>query len=331
MLALADPTVPARKPRLLVVDDQPANVQALYQALAADHQVFVATSGEQALALAPVKLPDLVLLDVVMPGIDGFEVCRRLKADEATADIPVIFVTARDAEADEARGLDAGAVDFITKPINPRIVRARVRTHLTLKRQSDLLRRLAYIDGLTGLGNRRGFDLRLAQEWQRGTRNGQPLALLLIDVDHFKRYNDRHGHQAGDDCLRQVAETLAEGLGRPGDLVARYGGEEFACILPETPLDGALVLAQRLLAMVRTLGLPHGDAPGETIVTVSIGAAAIMPADGTPAAELLAEADRQLYRAKALGRNRACAAPCPGFETPPDPAAEAPQGPAAAR
>jgi diguanylate cyclase (GGDEF)-like protein len=300
----AEPT--ARRSRLLVVDDEPANVQALYHALSDEHQVLVATSGEQALAVAREKAPDAVLLDVVMPGLDGFEVCRRLKADALTRDIPVLFVTSHDDLEAEANGLDCGAVDFITKPIHPRIVRARVRTHVTLKQQRDALRSLAYIDGLTGLCNRRGFDERLITEWQRAQRSGQWLALALIDVDHFKRYNDQHGHQAGDDCLRAIAAALVEAALRPADLVARYGGEEFAAILPETPPEGAQAVVERLEAQVRQLALPHGAAGAGPIVTISLGAAITRGRDGLSVAELLAIADRSLYRAKAAGRGRAC-------------------------
>jgi PleD family two-component response regulator len=207
--------------RLLVVDDQPDNVRALYHALNAEHQVLVATGGAQALAMAVDKQPALILLDVVMPDIDGLEVCRRLKADPRTADIPVIFVSAGTAEADETQGLDAGAVDYIGKPISPAIVRARVRTHLTLKRQSDQLRELAYVDGLSGVANRRSFDERLQQEWGRAAREDQPVSLILIDIDAFKAYNDHYGHQAGDDALRRVARQLQATLARPADLVAR--------------------------------------------------------------------------------------------------------------
>jgi diguanylate cyclase (GGDEF)-like protein len=297
------------RPRILVVDDQPANVQALYQVFAADHQVFMATGGEQALALAAARQPDVVLLDILMPGLDGLEVCARLKADEATRDIPVIFVTSyRDDEA-EARGLDAGAVDFITKPINPRVVRARVRTHLTLKRQSDLLRQWVYIDGLTGIRNRRYFDERLTEEWGRAMRQDAPLSLLLIDVDHFKRYNDRHGHAEGDECLRRVAEVLRDALKRPADQLARYGGEEFACLLPDTIVPGALQFADQLVARVRSLAIPHGDSPVSPWVTVSVGLCTrlpgLRPSHGATPATLLQEADAQLYRAKMDGRDRA--------------------------
>jgi len=254
------------RPRLLVVDDQPVNIQALYQTFAADHQVLMATTGEQAIDLCASKSPDLVLLDIEMPGMDGYEVCRRLKAEALTRDIPVIFVTAHRDEAAETRGLDAGAVDFISKPINPAIVRARVRTHLTLKTQSDLLRKWVYVDGLTGVHNRRYFDERLDTEWSRAHRVGTALSVVLMDVDFFKRFNDRYGHQAGDECLRRVAAAMKASLKRPSDLVARYGGEEFVCLLPDTPLAGALKVAEEVRAHVHALQIEHADS---TVVPVT--------------------------------------------------------------
>jgi diguanylate cyclase (GGDEF)-like protein len=296
-----------RLPRLLVVDDQPANIQAVYQAFSADHQVLMATSGEQALRVAASKQPDLILLDVVMPGMDGHEVCRRLKADEGTRDVPVIFVTAHNDEVAEAQGLALGAVDFISKPINPAIVRARVKTHLTLKAQSDLLRQWVYVDGLTGVRNRRCFDEQLTSEWGRAVRESKALSVILMDVDFFKRYNDHYGHQAGDACLRSVATFLRQAVKRPGDLVARYGGEEFACLLPGTPLEGALGFAQQLGAGVESLGLAHADSAVSEKVTVSLGVCATEGSEPGSAEALLRAADAQLYRAKALGRNRACA------------------------
>ena len=299
---------PGRRPRLLLVDDQPVNIQALYQAFAADHQVLMATGGEQALALCARQQPDLVLLDVVMPGMDGHEVCRRLKADPDTRDIPVIFVTAHNDEAAETLGLDLGAVDFISKPINPKIVRARVRTHLTLKAQADLLRQWVYIDGLTGVFNRRHFDERLAAESARAARNGAAMSVVLLDVDLFKRYNDRYGHQAGDDCLRRVAAALQATIRRPGDLAARYGGEEFVCLLPDTGLAGAMRVAQQLRAAVLALQIEHGDSSVAPVVTVSLGVCSQPEHGPVSAAALLGEADAQLYRAKSLGRNQACGA-----------------------
>ena len=307
-VAMASPTITpggaTPRPRLLIVDDQAVNVQALYHAFAADHQVFVATGGHQAAKMVRDKRPDLVLLDVVMPDLDGYEVCARLKADPETRDIPVIFVTSQGDEAAETRGLDVGAVDFITKPINPRIVRARVRTHLTLKQQSDQLRQVALIDGLTGLYNRRHLDEVLAKESRLAARSARPLSVLMLDVDHFKRFNDRYGHGAGDECLRQVGAALRATLNRPGDLVARYGGEEFACVMPETEPSGALAVAQMLEERVRQLQIPHADSTTAPVVTVSIGVATTDRSFTGDAAQLLTLADGALYRAKHAGRGR---------------------------
>jgi len=299
---------PDRPPCLLVVDDQPINIQALYRIFGPDHRVLMATSGAKALSICKDDPPDLVLLDVVMPEMDGHEVCARLKADEATRNIPVIFVTSHTDAEEETRGLELGAVDFIAKPVNPAVVRARVKTHLTLKAHSDLLRQMVFIDGLTGVANRRCFDERLGIEWRRAARSGLPLALLMLDVDHFKRFNDRYGHQTGDDCLRRVASVIKGCLLRPGDLVARYGGEEFACILPGTDFDGALAVAAGIEQRVRGLQIEHADSDVSDAVTISIGVCASLPdRDGDPAC-LLALADAQLYRAKHGGRGRACGA-----------------------
>lgn len=293
-------------PRLLVVDDEPINIQALYQTFGHDHQVLMATSGEQALAVAREKLPDLILLDVVMPGLSGHEVLTQLKSDEATRDIPVIFVTAYNDTASETQGLALGAVDFISKPINPPVVRARVHTHLTLKAHADFLRSMARIDGLTGLYNRRHFDERLDIEFRRAVRSRTPLALALIDVDDFKKYNDQYGHLQGDEVLRQVAATLKGALKRPGDLLARYGGEEFVCILPEVRLEAATGFAHTLVEAVHALRIANITARAAPVVTISLGMAVYEPGQPCSAAILLAAADAALYRAKNEGRAQAC-------------------------
>lgn len=291
-------------PVLLVVDDQRINLQVVNDIFKADHEVCVATSGAEALDFCQQRLPDLILLDVVMPGMDGHEVCRRLKADPLTRDIPVIFITARDNVNDELQGLGEGAVDFIGKPLVPEIVRARVRTHLTLKYQSEFLHSLAFIDGLTGIANRRNFDETLEAEWRRCMRASQPIALLMIDIDYFKHYNDHYGHQAGDECLRAVAAALRGGMARSHDLVARYGGEEFACILPNTPLDGALTKAEELRQAICELSLPHAYSSTAPHLTISIGVAVTVPDAASQADSLIASADAQLYLAKQNGRNR---------------------------
>jgi diguanylate cyclase (GGDEF)-like protein len=305
---LAD-IVPARRPRLLLVDDQPLNIQVMYRIFAADYQVFMATSGMQALQICREQAPDLVLLDIEMPEMDGFEVCARLKADAQTRDIRVMFVTAHNDAAQETRGLDAGAVDFIAKPINPSVIKARVRTHLLLKFQSEALHRLVFVDGLTSLYNRRYFDLQLEREWARSTRNGTPVSLILVDVDFFKRYNDHYGHQAGDDCLRTIAQLLQSSLKRKTDTVARYGGEEFVCLLPETGQRDAMDIATELERSIRRQAIPHEDSALADIVTVSLGVATGNGAgSGHDARALLTLADQQLYLAKNSGRGRACGA-----------------------
>ena len=294
------------KPKLLVVDDQAINIQVLYRCFAGDYQVFMATDGEQALKICSNNAPDLILLDVVMPGLDGFEVCKRLKADVTTSHIPVIFVTSHTDPAQETHGLNVGAVDFIAKPVNPDVVRARVKTHLTLKFQSDLLRKLVFLDGLTGVFNRRYFDQQLSTEWARATRNQSPLSLILLDVDFFKLFNDRYGHQAGDDALRTVSNALKTCLRRPADLVARYGGEEFACVLPETSYDDALQLAHELERRVRELALPHQSSSVAEVLTISVGLATRAGNTDGDVRDLVGLADNLLYKAQHSGRGRVC-------------------------
>lgn len=289
--------------KILVVDDMPTNIQALSQVLKDEYEINVATSGQKALDLCRAKLPDLVLLDVVMPGMDGYDVCRQLKADPVTGDIPVIFITARNEVEDEALGLEVGAIDFISKPFSPPIVQARVRNHICMKRQADLLRRLSFLDGLTGIANRRHFDDMLKKAWRRCERAGQNLSLLMMDVDHFKAFNDHYGHQGGDDCLKAVAGILCQQVGRPDDLVARFGGEEFVCLLPNTDLAGARDVGERILAAVRAARIPHAASPIAPHVTLSLGSATVIPAGQSDAGQLVGAADGFLYQAKAGGRD----------------------------
>lgn len=293
-------------PKLLLVDDQPVNIQTLYQIFADDHEVFMATSGEQALVLCRDKQPDLVLLDVIMPGMDGLETCQRLKEDDDTADIPVIFVTSQNSPEEETHGLEVGAVDFISKPVNPAVVRARVKTQLTLKAQTDALRMLASLDGLTGVPNRRIFDERLDAEWRACRRSGSPLSLLMVDVDHFKLYNDHYGHLDGDQCLKAVASALASSVERGRDMLARFGGEEFVCLLPDTDLEGAKHIAEKLRQAVEGLAIPHVESKTAATVTVSLGVATTAQCDALEPPDLLIVADEQLYLAKKSGRNRVC-------------------------
>lgn len=293
---------PGRRARVLVVDDQPANILTLHRMFEDEYEMFMATGGEQALAFCRATPPDLVLLDVIMPEPGGLTVCRTLAADPATRDIPVIFVTGVDDPDGEAACWDAGGVDFITKPFNARTVSHRVRAHLTLKRQADLLRRLAWLDGLTGIPNRRHFDDCLQAEWRRCARLGSPLALVSFDIDHFKGYNDTQGHLAGDDALREVAVAATGCVSRPGDLVARTGGEEFAALLSHIDMRGAEIIGENIRQAIFDLAIGH---PASDLgrITVSVGVTSVIPAPGGDPVQLLAAADRALYAAKAAGRN----------------------------
>lgn len=296
-----------RKPRLLIVDDQSLNIRILHGLFREQCDVFMATSGEQAIEICLREFPDLILLDVMMDGIDGHEVCRRLKADPLTQEIPIIFLTGKTGSSEELHCFELGAVDFISKPIQAPVVDARVRTHLALKLQSDFLRSMALLDGLTGVANRRKFDTDLAEGWRHCQRLARPLSLILFDVDYFKFYNDRYGHQAGDQCLQSVARTLQQILNRPHDLIARYGGEEFACLLPTTDLGGATHIAEKMLEAVRLLQIEHLASETGSVVTLSAGVASLIPGDRYSPADLVAAADKQLYEAKNAGRARVSA------------------------
>ncbi|MCM0082574.1 diguanylate cyclase [Geomonas sp. Red32] len=307
-----------KKQRVLIVDDTPANVEVLHRILRGDYALFFAGNGANAIKVAQRERPDLILLDVMMPDVDGYQVCAALKSDERTRDIPVIFITAMESVENEARGLDCGAIDYLTKPISPPIVKARVRNHLESKRKSDVLealtaelreknRQLAVLareDGLTGVANRRCFNTVLEAEINRAIRTGQCLSLIMCDVDHFKRYNDHFGHPAGDRCLAIIGELLRTTFRRAGDLPARYGGEEFAVILPDTSPGQAFHLAEKFREELIRRAIPHAESEVSGVVTTSIGVAGGVPAREQDAQWLVTEADRALYLAKERGRNR---------------------------
>ncbi|MBC2695897.1 MAG: response regulator [Desulfobacteraceae bacterium] len=291
--------------RILIVDDERYNIKVLTDFLRKDHKIMVAKTGEQALKAAQgPNPPDLILLDIMMPGIDGYEVCKRLKADSRTMHIPVIFVTAMDASDDEAKGFELGAVDYITKPFKPVIVKARIRTHIQLKLKTDLLDRMASIDSLTKIPNRRTFDVTLEKEMRRAARNGSVLSLILMDIDFFKKYNDRYGHVAGDACLRRVAKAVEGVLKRASDCAARYGGEEFAMILPGTNMESAVHIAEEVRRAVAALNIQHADSDVAEHVSISLGVATVSADQTMSPLELIEAADASLYKAKQNGRNR---------------------------
>jgi diguanylate cyclase (GGDEF)-like protein len=290
--------------KVLVADDDTVSRQVLGELLKPEYSVLLAKSGAQALERATRHVPDLILLDVVMPDMNGYEVLRRLRADPRTEHISVIFISGLDRPEDEAVGLKMGAADYITKPFNAAVVLARVAVHLEVLRQRRMLERLANIDGLTELANRRRFDEMFQSEWQRARRSGQFLSLALLDIDCFKQYNDQYGHSAGDRALRAVARTAAMCMRRPGDLAARYGGEELALLMPDTTAAHARQVVGWMCQAIAQLNLVHEASTAAGVLTASVGGATLDPAGTESPLELLEAADEHLYRAKAGGRNR---------------------------
>jgi diguanylate cyclase (GGDEF)-like protein len=293
-----------RRQRILIVEDVKLNAQILVNALKDTYDLRVAHNGVEALAMVREEMPDLILLDIIMPEMDGYEVCARLQSDPNTRDIPILFLTALEGDQNEAYGIELGAMDYIRKPFNVPIVKAKIRNHLELKRYKDILKRDSRIDGLTRIPNRRRFDEAYVEERDRARRTKTPLAVLMIDLDRFKLYNDAYGHLQGDDVLRLVAQTLYHALHRPGDLVARWGGEEFVVLLPQTDLEGAVIVAERLRKAVWELEIPHESSPVAKVLTVSIGVAASKAGQPWSYDMLLQWADEAVYRAKAEGRNK---------------------------
>jgi diguanylate cyclase (GGDEF)-like protein len=300
---------------VLVVDDDTVNVMVLKKGLSLYYHVLVANGGKEALTIAEREEPDLILLDIDMPGMSGFDVCRQLKSKHETENIPVVFITGRGQVEDEVRGLESGAVDYITRPFEWAIVRSRIKTHIELKRKTDILERFVNIDGLTSIANRRRFDDFLSHEWNRAARNGKELSLIMMDVDYFKEYNDHYGHVAGDDCLIAIAHCLQRIMKRSVDLAARYGGEEFVAVLPDTSLEGALSVANGIRESVESLGIPHAYSNAATRLTISLGVATMKVDMQHSAINLITAADHCLYQAKKNGRNCVEYRPCQSIAT----------------
>ncbi|MET3107207.1 diguanylate cyclase (GGDEF)-like protein [Oxalobacteraceae bacterium GrIS 2.11] len=261
--------VPARS--ILIVDELSPKVQLLQQIFAVEYQVFTADTIETALNILGANLLDLMLLDIDNQYLDGYELCRQLKANKSTAHVPVIFVTSFLDEEMELRGLAVGAVDFVTKPFDIRVIQARVKTHITLKLQTDLLQKMAFIDTMTGLYNRHFFDDRIESEFHRSRRTGSFLSLLLIDIDEFKSYTEHYGHLAGDECLRRIADCVRKCCKRPADFVARYSGSELICLLPDTSVNNAFPFAQNVEKQVREMAILHAHSAVADVATVSLG------------------------------------------------------------
>ncbi|HYW91094.1 MAG TPA: diguanylate cyclase [Gammaproteobacteria bacterium] len=299
--------------RVLIADDSRTSLAVLDKHIRAmGHGVMVARDGDEALRLYRDERPDLVLMDVIMPGQSGLEVARAMRQALPHEWIPIIFLSGRVEDRDVAEGIEAGGDDYLTKPVNPLVLRAKIlamqRIAAMRRELAEANRRLARLsteDPLTGLANRRGFDGFLQRQWKSAARHGdRPLCLLMIDVDDFKAYNDRYGHQRGDECLQRIGRVIQDELKRGSDLAARYGGEEFVVVIPETPLRGGLAVAARIMRSLRREEMPHaGTRVRGDRVTVSIGAAAACPGPKVSPSDLLQAADLALYEAKEAGRD----------------------------
>lgn len=314
-----------RTPLLLVVDDNPENIQFLGNLLMNEqYEIGIAQSGSEALGFIEERIPDLILLDIMMPNIGGYEVCKTLKASALTKMIPVIFISAKVESEDIIKGLEMGAADYVKKPFNAMELKLRVKMHLELKlnrekleeeitKRSSLqqqlekvnneLQQLSNLDGLTKIANRRRFDICIKQEGERAIRENVSLSLIMCDVDYFKIYNDTLGHQMGDTCLQEIAKVISAACQRPGDLAARYGGEEFAIILPNTTFEGATTIANSIHKSLALLKIEHQASPVDPFVTISMGIATIDIGGKTSIETLILNADKALYRAKKRGRN----------------------------
>ncbi len=290
--------------KILVVDDSPLNTRIIETALNEDYDVLISHSGKEALEICNSNdPPDLILLDIVMPEIDGYEIFRRLNQGPKTKDIPVIFLTSLTDTKDVEFGLTLGAIDYVTKPFIVPIIKAKIKNHLALKYYQDMLKINTDIDQLTQIANRRCFDRTITVEIKKAKNSGTILSVLLLDIDHFKLYNDTYGHLEGDSCLKKVAAALTAMLKRPCDLAARWGGEEFVCLLPNTDSKGALKVAESLRAAIQNLRIPHVSSPVTDVITISVGVVSSNPLDDNTYNNLLEDADKALYCAKESGRN----------------------------
>lgn len=301
-----------RKSSILIVDDDKNNLFVLNSILEKNYTIFTAKSGQNGLKIAASLKPDLILLDIIMPDMSGFDVLRRLKEMDELMDIPVIFITGLASVEDEARGFRLGAADYITKPFHNTIVEVRVNSQINQVRHRRVIEMNALLDSLTSIPNRRSYDKQINILWSAAILNAQPLALIRADVDNLKGYNDSLGHMQGDSALQSLANALADTLPRPTDFVARVGGDDFAVLLPNTDTEAALEIAENLLACVRGLGIPHPDAKGAGVFTISMGVTAMTPTENDSMQEFVERADKALMNAKEEGCDRVVqAAPAP--------------------
>jgi len=295
-----------KKNSLLIVDDEHTNLKVLAHILGDEYTIYTAANGASAIEKAKEYMPDLILLDILMPEMNGYEALSIIKKTDEIKKTPIIFITGLDSDEDQEKGLSLEASDYITKPLNAKIVKLRVRNQIQIINQMRTIERLSRIDQLTDIPNRRSFDERLQMEWKRAIREKTPISLIMIDIDNFKRINDTYGHPQGDIVLQTIAKILPQSFRRPGDIASRWGGEEFTVLLPNTTLSGALEVAEKIRECVENENIPCDD--NTTIkVTISIGVNSIVPDRDSHTKDLITDADKALYLAKGSGKNRVCA------------------------
>jgi len=293
--------------KICLVDDNMTSLTLARDILKTSYKVYPAPSAAKFFEIIENVRPDIILMDVDMPQMNGYEAVKILKADERFSDIPVIFLTAKTDEDSELKGFELGAVDYITKPFHPSVMKARITTHLTIVEQRRVIEQISLTDPLTKIPNRRYFDKEIDKEWKRAIRENLPIAMIMIDADFFKKFNDTYGHQQGDVVLQTLAHVISTSVRRGSDTAARWGGEEFVVLLPNTEAEGVLKVAENIRKNVEKTAIPSiEDASKELFITISIGAASIKPTETSSIEDFATKADEALYKAKEAGRNRVC-------------------------
>lgn len=294
------------KPTLLIVDDEPGNIKFLINTLGnQNYHIRVASDGLKALDIVfGAQPPDLILLDIVMPEADGYHVCQEIRQHNKLQNIPIIFISDDKQSTDIDKGLLMGAADHLHRPFHIPTLKARVKTHCESKIKSDLLEKLASLDRLTNIPNKQQFEDKLHMEWQRCQRSKFPVSLIMIDVDHFRAFNERYGHPAGDDCLKKISKTMTDCIRRSGDFIARYAGDVFVCILPNTDKTGAVKIASDFQGTIEALNIANEDSEVKNTLTMSSGVGTLTPSAELKPAQLVQHAETMLQRAKDAGKNQ---------------------------
>jgi len=297
-----------KKNSLLIVDDENTNLKVLTHILGHDYTIFTATNGTNAIEKAKEYKPDLILLDILMPDMNGYDTLSLMKQCEEIKKIPVVFITGLSSDEDEEKGLTLEAADYITKPFSSMIVKLRVRNQIQIINQMRTIEHLSLIDQLTNIANRRSFDDRLYMEWKQAIREHTTISILLIDVDNFKNLNDTYGHQQGDVVLKTMAAIFPRAFKRPGDFAARWGGEEFVVLLPNTPKEGAIEIAEKIRSDIENTEIIFKNG-AKVKITVSIGVNSLIPTHDDSVDAFISNADDMLYAAKNAGKNKVISFP----------------------